>query len=58
MGFTTNIPMRVIGAVYHGDIITRMSNYTTMGYDTMDGYKYHHPYAEEQCVFVICPTKH
>ena len=33
-------------------------HYITGDYDVRDGYNYHDPYAEEQCVFVICPTNH
>ena len=59
MGFTTNIPMRVIEDVYHGDIPLCAHPDVQLhhhGYDATDGYNYHDPYAEEQCVFVICPT--
>ena len=47
VGFTTNIPVRVIEDVYHGDITlyehpdVRLHHHE---YDARDGYKYHDPY--------------
>ena len=58
MGFTTNIPVRVIEDIRHGDITlhehpdVRLHHHE---YDARDGYKYHDPYVYWQCVHAICP---